>query len=231
MKNILKIQEIDRQIIKLKAGVQNSKENKLLEEFTKVMKEGRNFVNNIADVSNEIMKEFNEINKKYELLNAKAEITSKLKPDMAGITNIGGLVDDANYLTSELAILEQRMRELTEKSARLLNDYNTAMNKLKDTKSKCDALKEMLAKKKESLTPQITSLQNEIKTLEKDVDTDLYEKYKAMRKDNIFPIFVHLNGNRCGGCQMEQSLNFIQKLKQKGLLPCEECHRIILADE
>ena len=51
MKNILKIQEIDRQIIKLKAGVQNSKENKLLEEFTKVMKEGRNFVNNIADVS------------------------------------------------------------------------------------------------------------------------------------------------------------------------------------
>lgn len=231
MKNILKIQEIDRQIIKLKAGVQNSKENKLLEEFTKVMKEGRNFVNNIADVSNEIMKEFSEINKKYELLSAKAEITSKLKPDMAGISNIGGLVEDANYLTSELALLEQRLKELTEKSARLLNDYNTAMNKLKDTKSKCDALKEMLAKKKENLTPQITSLQNEIKVLEKDVTPELYEKYKSMRKDNIFPIFVHLNGNRCGGCQMEQSLNFIQKLKQKGMLPCEECHRIILSDE
>lgn len=231
MKNILKIQELDRQIIKLKAGVKNSRENKLLEEFTKVMKEGRNFVNNIADASNEIMKEYNEISKQFELLNAKAEITAKLKPDVAGISNIGGIVDDANYLTSELAILEQHMRELTDKSARLLNDYNTAMNQLKDTKTKCDTLKEMIAKKKESIVPQITELQNKIKELESDVDATLYEKYKAMRSDNIFPVLVHLNGNRCGGCQMEQSLNFVQKLKQKGTLPCEECHRIIIADE
>lgn len=230
MKNILKIQEIDRQIIKLKAGVKNCRESKLLEEFTKVMKEGRTFVNKIADVSNEIITEFNEINKKYELLSAKADITSKQKPEMVGLTNIGGLVDDANYLTSELALLEQRMRELTEKSARLLNDYNTAMNKLKDTKTKCDTLKEMLTKKKESLVPQVNELQNQIKALERDVDVTMYEKYKSMRNDNIFPVLVRLNGNRCGGCQMEQSLNFIQKLKQKGTLPCEECHRIIIAD-
>lgn len=231
MNNILKIQELERQIKKIKAGVDNSRESKLLAEFTKVMKEGRTFVNNIADVSNEIIKEFNEINKKYEMLTAKSEITAKQKPETTGISNIGNLIDDANYLTSELAILEQRMRDLTDKGARLLNDYNTAMNKLKDTKTKCDALKDMIAKKNQTALPEIASIQDQIKSLESNVDVALYEKYKSMRKDNIFPVFVHLKSNRCGGCQMEQSLNFVGKLKEKGMLPCEECRRIILADE
>ena len=230
MDKILKIQQLDAQIRKIKAGVDNSKENKLLAEFTKVMKEGRSFVNNIANISNEIIKEFNEINKKYELLTAKAEITAKLKPEVASVDNIGNIIDDANYLTSEFAMLEQRMRELTEKSSRLLNDYNTAMNKLKDTKSKCDALKDMIAKKTESASPEIVKLEAEIKSLEKEADSKLLEKYKSMLKDNIFPVFVHLKGNRCGGCQMEQSLSFIQKLKQHGMASCEECRRIILAD-
>ncbi|MBQ7880634.1 MAG: hypothetical protein IJ358_02170 [Clostridia bacterium] len=231
MKTILKIQELDRQIRKIKSGVDNSRESKLLVEFTKVMKEGRSFVNNIADVSDEIIKEFNEINRKYEMLIAKSEITAKHKPEMANIDSIGNLVDDANYLTSELAILEQRMRELTDKGAKLLNDYNAAMNKLKDTKAKCDALKDMIAKKNENAMPEIANIEAQIKKLEKQADSAMYEKYKSMLNDNIFPVFVHLKGNRCGGCQMEQSLNFIQKLKQKGMLPCEECRRIILADE
>jgi len=231
MKTILKIQELEQQIKKIKSGVDNSRESKLLAEFTNVMREGRTFVNNIADVSNDIMNEFNEINKKYEMLTAKSEITAKQKPEMAGIGNIGNLIDDANYLTSELALLEQRMRELTDKSAKLLNDYNTAMAKLKDTKAKCDALKDMIAKKNETATPEIVSIEAQIKQLEPKADSAMYEKYKAMRGDNIFPVFVHLKSNRCGWCQMEQSLNFIQKLKQKGMLPCEECRRIILSDD
>ena len=231
MNNILKIQDLERQIMKIKAGVDNSRENKLLAEFTKVLKEGRSFVNNIADVSDEIIKEFNEINKKYELLSAKSEITAKQKPEMTSIGNVGGLIDDANYLASELAMLEQSMRELTEKGARLLNDYNTAMNKLKDTKAKCDALKDMIAKKTESAMPEIANIQAEIKKLEAKANPELCEKYKSMRKDNIFPVFVYLRDNRCGGCQMEQSLNFVQKLKQKGMVHCEECRRIILSED
>lgn len=231
MKNILKIQELDRQISKLKSSIKNSRENKLLVEFTNVLKEGREFVNNIADASNEIIKEFNEINKKYEMLIAKSEITSKQKPEKVGINNIGNLIEDANYLTGELASLEQRMRELADRSSRLINDYNTAMNKLKDTKSKCDALKDMIAKKDKTVMPEISSIEEQIKQLEPKVDKALYEKYKSIKKDNIFPVFVHLKANRCGGCQMEQSLNFIQKLKQSGMLACEECRRVILADE
>lgn len=230
MNNILKIQELEGKIRKLNNGVENSRENKLLAEFTKVMKEGRDFVNNIAKISNDIIKEFDAISKKYEMLNAKAEITSKLKPEKAGIENVGNIIEDANYLTGEFVSLEQKMRELTERSARLLNDYNTAMNKLKDTKSKCDALKDMLAKKKESLSPEISKLEQQIKQLEPKADAKMYEKYKAMRADNIFPAFVYTMSNRCGGCQMELPLVFMQKLKQKGMLTCEECHRLILAD-
>lgn len=232
MKNILKIQELDRQIRRLKASVDNSRENKLLNEFTNVLKEGKAFVNNIAKISNEIIKEYNEINKKYEMLIAKAEITSKQKPEKVGVSNIGNLIEDANYLTSELATLEQKIRELSERGSRLINDYNIAMDKLKDTKSKYNALKDMIANKSQSVLPEIANIEAQIKQLEAKADKTLYEKYKSIKKDNIFPVFVHLkNDHRCGGCQMQQSLNFIQKLKQVGMLACEECRRIILADE
>ena len=59
----------------------------------------------------------------------------------------------------------------------------------------------------------------------------LYEKYKSMRADKIFPVFVPLRNNCCGGCSMEQSLHFVQKLRQAGMLACENCGRIILSND
>ena len=98
-------------------------------------------------------------------------------------------------------------------------------------KFKQDKLKEIIDQKQAGVLPDIEKKEAEIKKLESSVDKAMYEKYKSLRNDNIFPVFVHLRSNRCGGCQMEQSLNFVQKLKQNGMLPCEECRRIILADD
>ena len=136
MTTILEIQKLDAQKRKAKAGVHSSKENKLLQQFTNVMKEGRTFVANIAAAAGEMIAEYNKILKKYEMSSGKAEITAKQKPENGDLESVNSIIDASNSLASDCAIMEQRMRELTEKSSKLLNDYNVAMNQLKNTKQK-----------------------------------------------------------------------------------------------
>ena len=231
MKNILKIQELERQIRKLKATAGNSPENAKYEQLKKSRKAVLDSINNLEHNAGVIAKQFEQITSRYEQLNAKSEITAKQKPEKTGINNIGNLVEDANYLTSELAKLEQKMRELNEKANRLVGEFNSAMSEFIAMKAKQDQIKKIVDQKNASILPEIYEKEAEIKKLEVSVDKQMYEKYKSLRNDNIFPVFVHLRDNRCGACQMVQSLNFIQKLKQAGMLPCEECRRIILSDE
>ena len=231
MNTILEIQKLDALKRKSISNLNNSKESKLLDQFTKVMKEGKSFVAKVSSTASEMIAEYNEIAKKYDMYFSKAQITEKQSIEKSDLESLSNMVDSTNSLASECAFMEQRMRELTDKSTKLLNDYNLAMNQLKETKKKVDALKEMIAKMQENLKPQLDEIDKKIASLESKADKDAYELYKKMRNDNIFPVYVKLNGNRCGGCQMELPLSFVEKLRLKGQLPCEECRRIIIFDE
>jgi predicted nucleic acid-binding Zn-ribbon protein len=231
MKNILKIQELERKISSLKSNPATNKVNAYYEQIRKNRKVIVENLNSIEQSAGAIASQYEKINSRFEQLNAKSQIVSKQKPEMVGINNIGALVEDANYLTSELAKLEQKMRELNDKSSRLLNEYNSAMNDLRDMTAKQNQIKKQMDDEEATALPQIQKFEAEIKKLETSVDKELYNKYKTLKKDIKLPVFVHLKNNRCGACQMEQSLNFIQRLKQAGMLPCEECRRMILSDD
>ena len=64
-------------------------------------------------------------------------------------------------------------------------------------------------------------------TLEKQIDANLLSKYKHLRQDKIFPVFVPLNSNACGGCSMALPAALMNKLKENGYLECEQCRRYI----
>ena len=51
---------------------------------------------------------------------------------------------------------------------------------------------------------------------------------KEMKEKGIFPVYVNLEEDFCGGCKVELPLNFKEKLKLTKLLPCEHCGRIIM---
>ncbi len=231
MKNVLKIQELERQIRKLKSSTGNSPENAKYEQIKSARKQVFNNMNSIDNTAAMIVKQFEQVMARFEQLNAKSEITAKQKPEKTGIANIGNVIEDANYLTSELAKLEQKLRNLNDKANRLSGEFTAAMNEFKVLTAKQEQIRKIVDQKQASIMPEVAEKEAEIKKLEASVDKAMYEKYKNLRNDNIFPVFVRLNDNRCGACRLEQSLNFIQKLKQAGMLPCEQCRRIILSDD
>ena len=61
---------------------------------------------------------------------------------MANVDNISSIVEDANYLTSELAKLEQKMRDLNKNVNELLVAYNRSYAELKTMTTQQNALKE-----------------------------------------------------------------------------------------
>lgn len=231
MKNILKIQELEREIRRLKATAGNSRETSLYDQLEESKQIARDNITKIEQMAGVVAKQFEQMQQRFEQLRAKSEITSKQKPEMASVATIGNLIEDANYLTSELAKLEQKMRDLNDKASRLVSEYAVTRNEHKTLKAKQDKVKLIIDEKQANILPELEKKLAEIKKLEATVDKALYEKYKSVKKDNIFPVFVKLRDNKCGACQMAQSLNFIQKLKQAGMLPCEECRRIILSDD
>ncbi len=231
MKNILKIQELEREIRKLSASSGSSRESAEYEQIKENRRIIRDNITSLEQAAGTIAKQLEQITNRYEQLQAKAEITNKQKPEIADVNNISTIVEDANYLTSELAKIEQKMRELNDRSTKLVNEFNIAMTNQYNMRTRQSQLKQILDQKQANVLPLIEEKQAQIKKLEADVDKSMYEKYRNLVKDNIFPVFVHLKDNRCSACRMEQSLHFIQKLKQTGMLSCEECRRIILADD
>lgn len=230
MNNIFKIQEIDGEIIKLKRSINNSIESKQLNMLSDIMREGKSFIKQTENSAEQLLKEFNELKRDYEKQFGNSEITLKQKIENTSIENIHNLIVDTNGLAGNFAEMEQMSKNLNERIQRLLNDYKSAMTKLKITKEKYNFLKEKVSKLEQVMQPQVEKLKEQIAVLAKDSDPEMYEIYKKLRQDNVYPVFVRLENNRCGGCKMEMSLNFIEKLKGKKMLHCEECRRIIIND-
>lgn len=228
MENILKIQKLDIEIRKLRRSVKTSKEQKMLNDCSQVMREGRIFVSQLEKDAQKLIEEFNQTNELYRNLLGKMDIQKKQKIDVSDLEHIDKIVEGTNIITADFAKLEQRVRNLKDKMERTLGDYNKAMQKLRATKNNLNKAKLAVAKLEETNAPKIDALKKQIKEIEPSCNAELLSKYKEMREDNIFPVFVGMEDNRCGGCRMELSLNFVEKLKQKGMLPCEECRRIIL---
>ena len=57
------------------------------------------------------------------------------------------------------------------------------------------------------------AIEGRLAEIEKTVDAALMAKYKAKRKDKMFPVLFEAKGNMCGKCLMEISMADINKLK------------------
>lgn len=135
-------------------------------------------------------------------------------------------------MVGELSEEHRRVEDLVRKSEEIVRKSAELSNKLTEAKSRSGAIKAKIEVKKQEVAPKIAELEKKIKELEPNVvDKEKYEKYKEMKANGIFPVYVPLEENFCGGCKVELPLNFIEKLKTKKMLPCEHCGRIIMLDK
>ena len=232
MKSIIEIQRLDRQIRALLREVDRCPASIDFKNYKRLLQEGKARFEQLEAQANEIIKNYNIVSNKYSKYKGNSEIIRKRNVENINLDNISSLITDANSLVGDLSEEHRRVEDLVRKSEEIVRKSADLSNKLTEAKSRSGAIKAKIEAKKQEVAPKIAELEKKIRELEPKVeDKEKYEKYKEMKANGIFPVYVPLEENFCGGCKVELPLNFIEKLKTKKMLPCEHCGRIIMFDK
>ncbi len=229
MKTILEIQKLDRQIRAFNREVDSCPASKDYKSYLSVLKEGRERFEKLESQAREIISNYEVSANRLGKYSGSAEIVKKRNQDNISLDNISALISDANALVGELSEENRHLEDLVRKSEEVVRKSAELSQKLTEAKKRSAIFKSKIEQKRQEVAPKIQEIEKHIKQLETKVeDKVMYEKYKTMKQNGIFPVFVHLEGDFCGGCKVELPLNFIEKLKVSHMLPCEHCGRIIM---
>ena len=229
MKTILEIQKLDKQIRALQREVEKCPASINFKNYKKVLQEGKLRFEQLEAQANEIIKNYNSAMNKLSKCKGESEIIKKRNVPTINLENTSTLITDANSLVGELSEENRRVEELVRKAEEIVRKSAELSNKLTEAKMRSSSIKAQIEQKKQEVAPKIAEIEKKIKELEPSVqDKDKYNKYNEMKEKGIFPVFVNLEDVFCGGCKVELSLNFIEKLKTHKMLSCEHCGRIIM---
>ena len=232
MKTILEIQKLDRQIKMLEREVAKCPASVDFQNYKKFMAEGRTRLEQLEKQANGIIKSYNTASTKFARLQGDSAIVRKENTENINLENVSNLIGEANSLVGELSEESRQMEELVRRAEEVVRKSQELSQKLTEAKMRSVSIKARIDAKQKEVAPKIAAIQKQIAELESKVkDKDLYEKYKTMKANGIFPVYVPLENDFCGGCKVELSLNFIEKLKNQKMLTCEHCGRIIMLDK
>lgn len=231
MKELLKYQELDIELKKIEKKVNGSEYFKNVNKSKEIAKKSQLRmveVNNEAQkVNDEIAKIISvkakgiELVKKYtetniEKLSEKEvlEIANKIKP----------IKKNLDELISRLNILEAKM-------VKLLEEFDNLKKQIMSSKKIYEENKVQLENLKQQVEPEIEKAKVILQNQEKNVNPELIQKYRNLKREGVFPVLVQLkDGKNCGYCRVEQSMHKLEKLKLCGFTECEQCHRIIISE-
>ena len=232
MKTILEIQKLDRQIKGLEREVDKCPASIDFKNYKKIMQEGKTRFEQLESQANDIIKNYNKSSSRLSQYRGSGDIIKSRNTANISAENISSLINDANSLVSDLSEEHRHMEELVRRAEEVVRKSSMLSAKLTEAKKYSVTIKEKIEQKRKEIEPKVAELEKRIKELELNVqDKDKYDKYKEMKSKGIFPVYVNLEDNFCGGCKVKLSLNFIEKLKTKKMLSCEHCGRIIMLNK
>ena len=225
---ILEYQKTEGAVIKLETELSKSgdrekaaaiqQELKSYHSRLMVLEENAKRVN---DAYTKAIKKYQEYNEKLAELEKQIETASEENYELYE----KAYKDFANIATG----LEREITKLHNDIQSISREYEDIIKKSKIGREKFDKHKEKYTKLKNELEPQIASLKAELAKIQKEIDAKLLQKYVQKRENKIFPVFVPLAQDKCGGCRMEISASKLGTMKKNdfGVIECENCGRII----
>ena len=227
MEKILEYQKIDAEIIKLDKEIENSGEIEIINKMSAFYKEMQSKLLAIEKEAANISKEYMETLSVYEKNVEESKKLSGKKIDNLSGDKLEENLEIANKISGDLFSLERKLNLILTSITNILKEFEVSKNKVILAKNKYNEAKAKLDKLKQSIKPQKATYIKELKKLEKDLDANLFAKYKALKNDNVFPVFVNLIDKRCGYCRFELPSGKLDKLKNEEFMICEQCRRII----
>ena len=231
IKEILEYQKLDAKLVGVEKEIANSPAKVAANKMVEYVKNAQQTLVNLEQNATSLISNFEKLNEQYKKVAKEADALSKRKLDNLPVDELRENANVATQLNSNLLTIERNISLLSEKIAKILKDFEKTKEQAKTAKTKFEQNKAEHLKFVEVRQATIDKLKKELQAVEKSIDKDLLKRYKELRSDNKFPIFVPLVNESCGGCVMHQPRARLDKLQKEKMLECESCHRMIYLPE
>jgi predicted nucleic acid-binding Zn-ribbon protein len=225
---ILEYQNKDGDLFRIEFELNQNENKKTYQEMIGMVKKAQDKSALLENRAGELLKDFESLKKVYgENVSQVEKFISKNLAELSE-KDLDTIINATNSITNNLNILEKKLFSEAENLNLTLNDFNSTKKIYGNARAKYLESKNKYDEEVKVKNPQIERIKSELVKLEKDIDPKLLTKYKHLRGDRIYPVFVRLMDNRsCGGCGMERSAAEIDRLKSQGYMECDNCHRVI----
>ena len=225
---ILEYQKTEGAIIKLETELSKSGDREKAAQIQQELKNYHSRLLILEENAKKVNAAYSKAIAKYQEYNEKlAELEKQI--DTASDDNYDLYEKAYKDFASIATGLEREIAKLHNEIQSISHEYEEIIKKSKVGREQFDKYKEKYTKLKTELEPKINALKSDLVKIQKDVDSKLLQKYNQKRENKIFPVFVPLADNKCGGCRMEISASKLGTMKKNdgGVSECENCGRII----
>lgn len=225
---LLKYQEADGKLRAIEQEIASTDERKKYMTARKFLEKAPEKLEALDARATEFKRMFERLEQKY------SEIADTIKD----YENLDEMVDEqggeiafykknAAAISDSLKSLKAEINKLVQQIEKTSAEYAAAKKQTIAMQKQYKEYKEKYSAVKESHAQEVAAVEAELAKLSKDVPADTLAKYKAKRKEKVFPVVVEVSGNRCPQCGMELSIAEISKLADGNFIECDSCRRIL----
>ena len=157
----------------------------------------------------------------FETLKGDEECTSE---DMTEFRH------DIEKLQLEANNLEKEIKQLVRTLDEAVIEYQKTRQQGSKAKKEYDQLKIVCQKEKDDASIDLLAADRKMEELEKRVNASLMARYKRVRQHHTTPV-VEVRDGKCSGCNMSlPSLAIRRLVSEDMILECENCGRLLYAD-
>ena len=222
MQEIIKYQAIDSKLRKVNATLNNNENRAKANQMQQFMRDTQTKIIALDDSAAKTMQMVKKL--KVEQEKAIEKIESLLKAQGGDIAKDEA---EAVKLAETLVRLERDLSNIQNKLVSINKEFESLMKNAKTAKSNLVFYKQEFDKARQAVSPEIEALEKELAAQKKNVKSDLLAKYQYKSEGKIFPVFVPLVSNRCGGCHMEIPVGKIKDIDASHFIECENCGRFV----
>ena len=227
IEKLLQYQKLDLELLKLNRELASCPEKATMNKMIAFVKDAQNKSSMLERKAKDLLAEYNAVKTAYDETLKNVEKLTKLDASKLDNDKLKEMSNQVNVASSELFGLEKRLNVISAKSKEVLKEFDMTKSNVIKARTKHRESKEQYEKRIENLEPKKNEILAKMAELEKEADKTMLAKYKSIKNDNIFPVFVPLHGNLCGGCRMAIPSGQLDKIKSAKTARCEQCGRIL----
>ena len=225
-KELLEYQKVDAELRKIEQEIAGSEERKKYIQAKKLMERAAEKLEGMDARARELKEMAMRLTYNYQELN-------KAISEYAEIDEMVEAGGDVSFYKKKVQTLSDQLRSLKNELNKLVAEIENACEEYQRMKKQTISMQkqykeynEKFKEVKNSHAAEVKAINEKLEKIGKNIPADILARYKAKRRDRIFPVIVPLTNGRCV-CGMDFAIAQQSALEGGNVIECEHCRRFI----